>query len=113
MAVNETLRSVVFAGAGTGGSASGTVMASILLDVVEDDGTLADAVRRARVHHPGVPHVVLVEAALGAEAVEALEERGHVVETVAELGRIAAVHCSGGLRNAPASCVAVTDSRIP
>ena len=113
MAVNETLRSVVFAGAGTGGSASGTVMASILLDVVEDDGTLADAVRRARVHHPGVPHVVLAEAALGAEAVEALQERGHVVETVAELGRIAAVHCSGGLRNAPESCVAVTDSRIP
>ncbi len=113
LAVNETLRSVMFAGAGTGGSASGTVMASVLLDVVEGDRTLADAVRRARVHHPGVPHVVLAEAALGDEAVEALEELGHVVETVAELARIAVVHCSGGLRNAPGSCVAVTDPRIP
>ena len=113
MAVNETLRSVVFAGAGTGGSSSATVMASILSDVVGDDRTLADAVRRARVHHPGVPHVVLAEATLPAEAVEALENRGHVVETVAELARIAAVHCSGGLRNAPDSCVAVTDPRIP
>ena len=113
MAVNETLRSVVFAGAGTGGSASGTVMASILSDVVDDDSILAEAVRRARVHHPGIPHVVLAEAALGSEAVEALEERGHVVETVAELVRITAVHCSGGLRNAPESCVAVTDPRIP
>ena len=107
--VNDVLRSVVLAGTATGGSASPVIMAQALTDVLDDGLSLDDAVRRVRVHHPGLPHVVLVEG----EAGEALAQRGHAVEVVAEIGRVLAIHCPDGLRNAPGSCVAVTDPRVP
>ena len=56
-----------------------------------------------------LPHVVFAEG----EAGEALAERGHVVEGVSEIGRVLAIHCPDGLRNAPDSCMAVTDPRVP
>ncbi len=113
IAVNKTLRSVVFAGTATGGSAAPVVMASVLEDLVGAGLPAVEAIARARVHHPGLPHVVLAEAALGADGVEGLKKRGHVVRTVDELARVMAVHCPSGLRNAPASCVAASDPRVP
>ena len=107
--VNDVLRSVVLAGTATGGSASPIIMAQALTDVVDGDLSLDDAVRRVRVHHPGLPHMVFAEG----EAAEALAQRGHAVEAVAEIGRVLAIHCPDGLRNAPKSCVAVTDPRVP
>ncbi len=107
--VNDVLRSVVLAGTATGGSASPVVMAQVLMDVLDNSLSLDDAVRRLRVHHPGLPHVVFAEG----EAAEALAERGHMVERVAEIGRVLAIHCPDGLRNAPGSCVAVADPRVP
>ncbi len=107
--VNDVLRSVVLAGTATGGSASPVIMAQVLTDVLDDGLSLDDAVRRVRVHHPGLPHVVLAEG----EAGEALTQRGHMVEAVAGIGRVLAVHCPDGLRNAPANCAAVTDPRVP
>ena len=84
-------------------------MAQALTDVLDEGVSLDDAVRRVRVHHPGLPHVVFAEG----EAGEALAQRGHAVEAVAEIGRVLAIHCPDGLRNAPNSCVAVTDPRVP
>ena len=107
--VNDALRSVVLAGTATGGSASPVLMAQILTDVLDDGLSLDDAVGRPRVHHRGLPHVVFAEG----EAGEALAERGHVVEGVSEIGRVLAIHCPDGLRNAPDSCMAVTDPRVP
>lgn len=111
--VNNVLRSVVLAGTATGGSASPVVMAQVLMDVLDDSLSPDDAVRRPRVHHPGLPHVVLAEGAAEDEAGEALATRGHAVERVVEIGRVLAIHCPDGLRNAPTSCVAVTDPRVP
>ena len=111
--VNDALRSVVLAGTATGGSASPVIMAQALTDVLDEGLSLADAVSRPRVHHPGLPHVVFAEGTPGGESGEALAQRGHAVETVAEIGRVLAIHCSDGLRNAPGSCVAVTDPRVP
>ena len=107
--VNDVLRSVVLAGTATGGSASPVIMAQALTDVLDEGVSLDDAVRRVRVHHPGLPHVVFAEG----EAGEALAQRGHAVEAVADIGRVLAIHCPDGLRNAPNSCVAVTDPRVP
>ena len=111
--VNDVLRSVVLVGTATGGSASPVVMAQVLMDTLDNSVSLDDAVRRTRVHHPGIPHVVFAEGTPEDEAGEALAERGHAVERVAEIGRVLAIHCPDGLRNAPTSCVAVTDPRIP
>ncbi len=110
--VNDVLRSVVLVGTATGGSASPVVMAQVLMDTLDNSVSLDDAVRRTRVHHPGIPHVVFAEETPEDEAGEALAERGHAVERVAEIGRVLAIHCPDGLRNAPTSCVAVTDPRI-
>ena len=111
--VNDVLRSVVVAGAVTGGSSAPAIMAQVLTDVLDERQLLADAVSRARVHHPGLPHVVLAEAAHEDETVEALAQRGHVVQRIDEIGRMMAIHCPEGLRNAPRGCVAVTDPRVP
>ncbi len=111
--VNNVLRSVVLAGTATGGSAAPAIMAQVLADILDDSLPLADAVRRSRVHHPGLPHVVLVEGAREDEAGEALAQRGHAVQRVDDIGRVVAIHCPDGLRNAPESCVAVTDPRVP
>ena len=107
--VNDVLRSVVLVGTATGGSASPVIMAQALMDVLDDDLPLGDAVSRPRVHHPGLPHVVFAED----DAAEALAVRGHAVERVAEIGRVLAIHCPGGLRSAQKSCIAVTDPRVP
>lgn len=111
--VNDVLRSVVLAGTATGGSAAPVVMAQVVTDVLDGSLSLDDAVRRPRVHHPGFPHVALAEGTPEDEAGEALATRGHTVEGSAEIGRVLAIHCPDGLRNAPDSCVAVTDPRVP
>ena len=107
--VNDVLRSVVLAGTATGGAAAPVIMAGTVIDVLDRGLSLDDAVGRPRVHHPGLPHLVFAEGKAG----EALAERGHVVEGVSGIGRLLAIHCPNGLRNAPASCVARVDPRVP
>ena len=110
IALNEPLGSVVLAATASGGAAS-TLVARLLAEVLEDDGPLADAIARGRVHHPGVPHVVLIEAAADSPAAAALTRRGHDIRVVPALGRVNAFLCPGGLRNNPGRCEARTDPR--
>jgi len=111
IAVNETVREVVFAGSISGGVVSGPVMASVMAQIVEADMSLTEAIARPRVYHPGEPNLVVVEATAGEGVVDELISRGHDVRVVGELGRINAVYCPEGLRNESESCVVATDPR--
>ncbi|MBT7646168.1 MAG: hypothetical protein HN768_03845, partial [Rhodospirillaceae bacterium] len=109
--VNETVREVVFAGSVSGGVVSAPVMATVMAQLLEPEETLAQAVDRPRVFHPGEPNVVVVEPAAGETVVAELVARGHEVKVVPELGRVNAIYCPEGLRNGSESCSFKTDPR--
>jgi gamma-glutamyltranspeptidase/glutathione hydrolase len=111
IAVNETSREVLFAGAVSGGIVSGPIMASVVAEVVETSASLEQAVERPRVFHPGDPDVVVVEPTVGEGVVAELVARGHEVRVAPELGRVNAILCPDGLRNGGESCVVSTDPR--
>ncbi len=111
IAVNETVREVVFAGSVSGGVVSGPVMATVMAQLAETDATLAEAIARPRVYHPGEPNFVVVEPTVGDRVVEELVELGHEVRVVPELGRVNGIFCPDGLRNGSESCAMVSDPR--
>lgn len=66
---------------GRGGSKIPTGTLQVVLNVIVDGDTLADAVARARLHHQWLPDVLAVEpGALSAAAERQLRRRGHTLE---------------------------------
>jgi gamma-glutamyltranspeptidase/glutathione hydrolase len=62
-----------------GGSRIVTVVLQVLLNVIDHRMSLAGAVQAPRIHHQWLPDEVIIEAALPAATVRALEARGHRV----------------------------------
>ncbi|MBC6440382.1 MAG: gamma-glutamyltransferase [Rhodospirillales bacterium] len=111
ISVNENVHEVIFAGSVSGGVVSGPVMATVLVQLMEADTTVGDAVARPRVFHPGLPDLVVVESTVGDAALNELVSRGHEVQVMPELGRVNAIYCPEGLRNGSESCAVTTDPR--
>ncbi|SDM22354.1 gamma-glutamyltranspeptidase / glutathione hydrolase [Catalinimonas alkaloidigena] len=75
-----------------GGSTIITTVYQVVLNVLEHDMTLPDAVAAKRLHHQWLPDKVLYETgALSDEAKTQLEALGHDLEEVSKLGKIEAI----------------------
>jgi gamma-glutamyltranspeptidase/glutathione hydrolase len=69
---------------------------------------LVDAVRSARFHHQWRPDVLFVESNMPGRVVQALEEKGHIVDRLASAGVLQAI-----VRAADGTFTAVSDPRVP
>ncbi|MGB8274745.1 MAG: gamma-glutamyltransferase [Alphaproteobacteria bacterium] len=101
----------VFAAAASGGAAAPTALVNVALDALVEDKSLKDAVAAKRVHHNGVPDVVVVEAGVDSATKESLANLGHKTFDVESLGTVEAVWCRKGLPRDSDSCQAATDPR--
>jgi gamma-glutamyltranspeptidase/glutathione hydrolase len=91
------LRSFRLAVAGSGGAAALTASMTVLAASTLDGLVLDKALRLPRVHHGGLPDVVLAEKTVPKAIVNALRDRGHQVTSVPDLGRVNAAECPLGL----------------
>jgi gamma-glutamyltranspeptidase/glutathione hydrolase len=90
-------RSFRLAVAGSGGAATLTATMSVLAASILDGAILEKVVRLPRVHHGGLPDVVLAEKSVPDAVLAALRGRGHRVTVVPDLGRVNAAECPLGL----------------
>ncbi len=79
-----------------GGPTITTTVAQILMQLVDHDRTLLEAVREPRIHHQWMPDVVLAEEALDAGVVAGLEARGHSVRLRPRFGHANCVEVDPG-----------------
>lgn len=69
-----------------GGSTITTTVAQILLQLVDHERSLLEAVRAPRIHHQWLPDEVRVEKAIPASMRRALEKKGHRIDQVERIG---------------------------
>ncbi|MGB6229908.1 MAG: gamma-glutamyltransferase, partial [Litorimonas sp.] len=69
---------VVLATGSPGGSTIITSVMQAVLNAVEWDMNIADALNRPRIHHQWLPDVVILEPGISPDTVRALEEMGHL-----------------------------------
>ena len=108
---NTRTGDVRFAGAGGGGPVGATALVQVMLDSVEAERPLREAVAAPRLHHGGAPDVVEVEPRLDGTARQALARRGHSLREAAALGHVNAFYCPDGLQDRGETCQAATDPR--
>ncbi len=96
--------------AGGDGAAAATAVARVLLNVLEQDDTLAAAMSTGRVHHNGVPDAAFVEERVPVALQENLLQRGDQVLVLPALGMVNAFYCEGSLTNR-GNCEVANDPR--
>jgi len=99
-----------FAGAGGDGAAAATALARVMLEVLENERTVRDALAIGRVHHNGLPDAAFVEQGVPPAVQEALRARGHDVRTLPAMGLVSAFFCPNSLRE-PTGCQVGADPR--
>lgn len=109
--VNHNTSQLFFAGGSVGGAAAPSALATVMRGALLENLTLREAIRAPRQHHGGVPDAVLVEPELAAAKRQSLSKRQHDVLDVPEIGRVNAIHCSGGMPRSPETCSFETDRR--
>jgi len=109
--VNHNTSQLFFAAGSVGGAAAPSALASVMRGALLDEMPLRDALAASRLHHGGIPDVVLTEPDFDAAIRDSLGRRGHRVVEVPEIGRVNAVHCPGGVPRSPETCVFATDRR--
>lgn len=109
---NPFVRNFTFAATGGDGAEGVTALTSVLAEAVVNRRQLAAAVGRPRVHGTGGPDL-WIESDVAAEAVSALEQRGHGVRRVSSLGQVNAIYCPSGFPAEPDKilCWAESDPR--
>jgi gamma-glutamyltranspeptidase/glutathione hydrolase len=101
-------RSVIFAGAASGGSAAPMALAQVALGVLADQSALERAIDAPRAAPLPDGRIGIDGSGLAA----ALAARGYrSIERAGGIGRVQAVHCPEGLVEAPAGCRIETDRR--
>jgi len=89
MLVNEPKMQFIY-----GGAADSTVALMLpMLETLLDESTVGDALAVPRAQVQGADGAVLVEAAMPADTVSALRQRGQPVRSVPDLGRGAVIFC--------------------
>ncbi|WP_428269766.1 gamma-glutamyltransferase [Haliangium sp.] len=84
-----------------GGPTITTTVAQILMQLIDHDRTIAEAVRAPRSHHQWLPDALLTEPEIGDENKAALEARGHQMRVWNSIGHancIEVVSDGGGVR---------------
>ena len=99
--------------AGSGGAAVSTAMMAVAMRTVVDRLPLEEAMNLPRIHHGGVPDIVLAETEAGEQTIQALIARGHRVREGEALGRLNAIYCPSGLPgiDADLQCAVARDIR--
>jgi len=100
-----------FAGTAAGGAQGATALARVMLETLDREQPLKEALAAPRVHHGGAPDELLVEPGIDAATRAGLEQRGHTLREVAELGRVGAFYCVKGIRESAEDCVVSVDPR--
>lgn len=102
---------VVFAGAASGGAPAASALAAVALRTLVEGRPLEEALDAPRMHFEGAPpDTVFVETGVQARPT-GLVERGYRIEPVPVLGRVNAIHCPAGVKDAPEQCVLRVDRR--
>ncbi len=107
---NEATGDLRFAGVVSGGLASPSALATVMLLALEDEKPLAEAIGAPRAAHVGLPDITWVEPGLSAAA-GSLEGRGHKVVEAPSVGSVSALVCLNGILNSEATCEVVSDPR--
>ena len=97
MISNTNVRAFKLAVAGSGGAVVSNAMMMIATRTIIDRLPLEEAVNLPRIHHGGVPDIVLAEPDADEQIVEGLIARGHRVREGDSLGKFNAIYCSSGL----------------
>ena len=108
---NTRTGDVRFAGSAGGGPLGATALTRVMLDTIEVERPLAQALAAPRVHHGGAPDTLIHEPMLGATAVDALRRRGHSLRKAGALGHVNALYCPDGLRDSGETCQVASDPR--
>ncbi len=111
LAIDHFTNDFFFAGAAAGGAAAPTSLINVALGNLFAVDSLENAMAAKRLHHGGLPDVVLHEPGYDEIAIQALLKRGHRVAATAAIGRVNAIGCTQGLPFEPASCEAISDPR--
>ena len=109
--VRREPRELVFAGAASGGAAVPLIMVEVVARVLLEGASLSQAVAAPRLHHVGVPDMVVHEPDADTARLDGLARRGYTVAEVPELGRVNAAYCPDGFKRAARSCAFIADRR--
>ena len=94
-----------------GGAVAPGALARVLLELLDGERPLAEALAAPRLHVGGTANRVAVEPALDGDDRAALAARGLRVVEAPAIGRVNAVHCPDGLPREPESCTFASDRR--
>ena len=113
MISNTHVRAFRLVVAGSGGAAVSNAMMAIAMRTIVDRLPLEEAVNLPRIHHGGVPDIVLAETDVGEQIVQGLIARGHRVREGDSLGKFNAIYCPSGLPGVDADlqCAVAHDFR--
>ncbi len=111
MLVNHNSHQVFLVAAASGGAGAPSALAAVLRGALIERTPLAAALAAPRLHNGGVPDRTYVEPGLAGAPAKVLQERGHILEVVHEIGRVNAIACLGGLPRSPQTCAFGTDPR--
>jgi gamma-glutamyltranspeptidase/glutathione hydrolase len=84
-----------------GGPTITTTVAQVIMQLIDHDRTISEAVRAPRLHHQWLPDSILAEKALDPAAKAALERRGHQFKTWDGIGHANCIEiepATGGVR---------------
>ena len=113
MITNKNVRAFRLALAGSGGAAVSTAMMAVAMRSIVDRLPLEEAMNLPRIHHGGVPDIILAETEAGKQTIQTLIARGHRVREGEALGRLNAIYCPSGLPgiDADLQCAVARDIR--
>ena len=109
--VNHNTSQLFFAAGSVGGAAAPSALAGVMRATLLENAPLRQAVSTPRLHHGGIPDKVLTELDFQNDRQINLQQRGHKMVSVREIGRINAIHCPGGASHSPQSCSFESDRR--
>lgn len=85
--------------AATGGVAASSALAWLLQQLFFEEQSLERAIYMPRLHHGGVPDLILYEPGMPEEWLVGLKRKGHKISQTGSIGRISAFYCSSKAEN--------------
>ncbi len=112
LVVNENSKVFRFAGAASGGVTAPTALVQVALSAMAGGMPLDTALAAPRVHHSGVPDLLVYERGMDRAVLDGLLARGYSIGFARDpLGLVNAIHCPLGLPSKPESCAVANDPR--
>ncbi len=107
---NESNGGFYFAGVASGGEPALQALVRIMVETYGNEGGLRAAIEQPRIGHGGRPDRLWAERILEPGQRSALEQRGHSVSVVPQIGTVNAIYCPEGLE-VPQLCEVEADRR--